>query len=168
LFCSLLFEGTGTFTKIKSQKEVKNYYKSRFFLLFLLVDGRIRTCTNNDGPDPRDPTIYGSGSTTLALTFICLLIDRHHAFADTCCEVKMSINTSDSKAPVRQVKRVQFGILGPEEIRRMSVTEGGIRYVPGYPSFQNKLFSSFLLNWGGVASGFMFQLTLCGFEKNSA
>jgi hypothetical protein len=52
----------------------------------------------------------------------------HHPFADTCCEVKMSINTSDSKAPVRQVKRVQFGILGPEEIRRMSVTEGGIRY----------------------------------------
>ncbi|XP_014262669.1 DNA-directed RNA polymerase II subunit RPB1 [Cimex lectularius] len=35
---------------------------------------------------------------------------------------------SDSKAPLRQVKRVQFGILSPDEIRRMSVTEGGIRY----------------------------------------
>lgn len=38
-----------------------------------------------------------------------------------------AINTNDSKAPVKKVKRVQFGILGPEEIRRMSVTEGGIR-----------------------------------------
>ena len=33
-----------------------------------------------------------------------------------------SIITSDSKAPVKTVKRVQFGILSPEEIRRMSVT----------------------------------------------
>ena len=39
-----------------------------------------------------------------------------------------SIITSDSKAPVKTVKRVQFGILSPEEIRRMSVTEGGIKY----------------------------------------
>ncbi|RZF37892.1 hypothetical protein LSTR_LSTR009992 [Laodelphax striatellus] len=39
----------------------------------------------------------------------------------------MSI-TSDSKAPLRTVKRVQFGILSPDEIRRMSVTEGGICY----------------------------------------
>ncbi|CAG9796594.1 unnamed protein product [Diatraea saccharalis] len=36
--------------------------------------------------------------------------------------------TNDSKAPLRQVKRVQFGILSPDEIRRMSVTEGGIRF----------------------------------------
>ncbi|CAH0392429.1 unnamed protein product [Bemisia tabaci] len=36
--------------------------------------------------------------------------------------------TSDSKAPLRSVKRVQFGILSPDEIRRMSVTEGGIQY----------------------------------------
>ncbi|XP_060536772.1 DNA-directed RNA polymerase II subunit RPB1-like [Cylas formicarius] len=36
--------------------------------------------------------------------------------------------TADSKAPLRNVKRVQFGILSPDEIRRMSVTEGGIRY----------------------------------------
>uniref|UniRef100_A0A1B6E299 DNA-directed RNA polymerase subunit n=1 Tax=Clastoptera arizonana TaxID=38151 RepID=A0A1B6E299_9HEMI len=35
---------------------------------------------------------------------------------------------ADSKAPLRQVKRVQFGILSPDEIRRMSVTEGGIRF----------------------------------------
>ncbi|KAL9705875.1 hypothetical protein quinque_009393 [Culex quinquefasciatus] len=34
----------------------------------------------------------------------------------------------DSKAPIRTVKRVQFGILSPDEIRRMSVTEGGIQY----------------------------------------
>ncbi|XP_060647567.1 DNA-directed RNA polymerase II subunit RPB1-like [Drosophila nasuta] len=37
-------------------------------------------------------------------------------------------NTSDSKAPVRQVRRVQFGILSPDEIRRMSVTEGGLMF----------------------------------------
>ncbi|XP_043274363.1 DNA-directed RNA polymerase II subunit RPB1 [Venturia canescens] len=36
--------------------------------------------------------------------------------------------TNDSKAPVRMVKRVQFGILSPDEIRRMSVTDGGIRF----------------------------------------
>ncbi|XP_057339128.1 DNA-directed RNA polymerase II subunit RPB1 [Microplitis mediator] len=36
--------------------------------------------------------------------------------------------TSDSKAPIRTVKRVQFGILSPDEIRRMSVTEGGIKF----------------------------------------
>ncbi|XP_055313031.1 DNA-directed RNA polymerase II subunit RPB1 [Sitodiplosis mosellana] len=35
---------------------------------------------------------------------------------------------SDSKATLRTVKRVQFGILSPDEIRRMSVTEGGIQY----------------------------------------
>ncbi|XP_034256359.1 DNA-directed RNA polymerase II subunit RPB1 [Thrips palmi] len=36
--------------------------------------------------------------------------------------------TNDSKAPLRYVKRVQFGILSPDEIRRMSVTEGGIKF----------------------------------------
>ncbi|KAH8273032.1 hypothetical protein KR018_000950 [Drosophila ironensis] len=36
--------------------------------------------------------------------------------------------TNDSKAPLRQVKRVQFGILSPDEIRRMSVTEGGVQF----------------------------------------
>jgi len=35
---------------------------------------------------------------------------------------------SDSKAPIRSVKRVQFGILSADECRRMSVTEGGIRF----------------------------------------
>lgn len=35
---------------------------------------------------------------------------------------------ADSKAPVRSVKKVQFGILSPDEIRRMSVTEGGIKF----------------------------------------
>ena len=30
------------------------------------------------------------------------------------------------------MKRVQFGILSPDEIRRMSVTEGGIRYSEVY------------------------------------
>ena len=38
-----------------------------------------------------------------------------------------AINTNDSKAPVKKGKTVQFGILSPEEIRRMSVTEGGVR-----------------------------------------
>ncbi|RUS82303.1 hypothetical protein EGW08_009935 [Elysia chlorotica] len=37
--------------------------------------------------------------------------------------------TGDSNAPLQTVKRVQFGILGAEEIRAMSVTEdGGIKY----------------------------------------
>ncbi|GIY97902.1 hypothetical protein CEXT_500711, partial [Caerostris extrusa] len=41
---------------------------------------------------------------------------------------KMSmIITTDSKAPLREVKKVQFGILSPDEVRRMSVTEGGIK-----------------------------------------
>ncbi|XP_053949048.1 DNA-directed RNA polymerase II subunit RPB1 [Anastrepha obliqua] len=38
------------------------------------------------------------------------------------------MSTNDSKAPLRQVKRVQFGILSPDEIRRMSVTEGGVQF----------------------------------------
>ena len=59
-----------------------------------------------------------------------------------------SIITSDSKAPVKTVKRVQFGILAPEEIRRMSVTEGGVKYpevrTPLLFSLQD-LFELFLL-----------------------
>jgi DNA-directed RNA polymerase II subunit RPB1 len=35
---------------------------------------------------------------------------------------------SNWKAPMRIVKHVQFGILSPEEIRSIYVTEGGIRY----------------------------------------
>ena len=50
-----------------------------------------------------------------------------------------AIITSDSKAPVKQVKRVQFGILSPEEIRRMSVTEGGVRYPEVYEGGRPKL-----------------------------
>ncbi|XP_033231240.1 DNA-directed RNA polymerase II subunit RPB1 [Belonocnema kinseyi] len=38
------------------------------------------------------------------------------------------MTTNDSKAPLRTVKRVQFGIISPDEIRRMSVTDGGIRF----------------------------------------
>ncbi|KAK3607289.1 hypothetical protein CHS0354_002914 [Potamilus streckersoni] len=36
--------------------------------------------------------------------------------------------TGDSNAPLREVKRMQFGILSPDEIRRMSVVEGGLKY----------------------------------------
>lgn len=43
-----------------------------------------------------------------------------------------NIITSDSKAPVREPKCVQFGILNPDEIRQMSVTEGGIQYAEIY------------------------------------
>ena len=50
-----------------------------------------------------------------------------------------AIITGDSKAPVKKVKRVQFGILGPEEIRRMSVTEGGIKYPEVYEGGRPKL-----------------------------
>ena len=39
-----------------------------------------------------------------------------------------SLVTSDSKAPLREIKRVQFGILSPQEIKRMSVTDEGIKY----------------------------------------
>lgn len=35
---------------------------------------------------------------------------------------------SDVKAPILPVKRIQFGILSPDEIRLISVTEGGIKF----------------------------------------
>ena len=47
-----------------------------------------------------------------------------------------AINTNDSKAPVKKVKTVQFGILSPEEIRRMSVTEGGVRWALAFTLLQ--------------------------------
>ncbi|EEB13940.1 predicted protein [Pediculus humanus corporis] len=47
--------------------------------------------------------------------------------------------TSDSKAPLRSVKRVQFGILSPDEIRRMSVTDGGIKYPETYEGGRPKI-----------------------------
>ncbi|KPM07567.1 hypothetical protein QR98_0060640 [Sarcoptes scabiei] len=50
-----------------------------------------------------------------------------------------NIVTSDSKAPVRDVRRVQFGILSPDEIRRMSVTEGGIQYAEVYENGRPKI-----------------------------
>ncbi|XP_071838270.1 DNA-directed RNA polymerase II subunit RPB1-like isoform X1 [Apostichopus japonicus] len=50
----------------------------------------------------------------------------------------MSLQYMDSKAPMREVVRVQFGILSPEEIRRMSVTEGGIRYAEIYEAGKPK------------------------------
>lgn len=43
-----------------------------------------------------------------------------------------NIVTSDSKAPVRDPRGVQFGILGPDEIRQMSVTDKGIQYAEIY------------------------------------
>lgn len=43
-----------------------------------------------------------------------------------------NIVTSDSKAPVRDPKCVQFGILNPDEIRQMSVTDGGVQYAEIY------------------------------------
>ncbi|KAG7162943.1 DNA-directed RNA polymerase II subunit RPB1-like 12 [Homarus americanus] len=45
----------------------------------------------------------------------------------------------DSKAPLRGVRRVQFGILSPDEIRHMSVTEGGIKYSEVYENGRPKL-----------------------------
>ncbi len=50
-----------------------------------------------------------------------------------------AINTSDSKATVRPVKRIQFGILSPEEIKRMSVTVDGIKYPETYEGGRPKL-----------------------------
>ena len=58
-----------------------------------------------------------------------------------------AINTNDSKAPVKKVKMVQFGILSPEEIRRMSVTEGGIRWeVVTYPARSSVMVQQLVVN----------------------
>ena len=51
----------------------------------------------------------------------------------------MSIITTDSKAPLKEIKSIQFGILGPEEVKRMSVTEGGIKYSEIYENGRPKL-----------------------------
>ncbi|KAG0729095.1 DNA-directed RNA polymerase II subunit RPB1 [Chionoecetes opilio] len=45
----------------------------------------------------------------------------------------------ESKAQLRIAKRVQFGILSPDEIRRMSATEGGIKYSEVYENGRPKL-----------------------------
>ncbi|KAF7663829.1 hypothetical protein LDENG_00198800 [Lucifuga dentata] len=36
--------------------------------------------------------------------------------------------SGDSACPLRLIKRVQFGIISPDELKRLSVTEGGIKY----------------------------------------
>jgi DNA-directed RNA polymerase II subunit RPB1 len=46
---------------------------------------------------------------------------------------------SDLKATIQLEKRVQFSILSPDEIRRMSVTEGGINYAEIYEVGKAKL-----------------------------
>jgi len=44
-----------------------------------------------------------------------------------------------SSAPLRLVKKVQFGVLSPDELRRMSVTDGGIRYAETMEAGKPKL-----------------------------
>ena len=43
-----------------------------------------------------------------------------------------AINTGDSKTSLRTLKKVKFGILSPEEIRRNSVSEGGVQFPETY------------------------------------
>jgi hypothetical protein len=50
-------------SKIKSEKEIGG---NKVFLAFLLVELRIRICTNNDGSGSRRPTTYGFGSRSTA------------------------------------------------------------------------------------------------------
>ncbi len=66
-------------SKIKSQTEVTKQYKSRFFFLSLLGDGRIRilihirirTNSGGSGIRPRDPKTYGShGSGSESITLL--------------------------------------------------------------------------------------------------
>ncbi|KAK7486909.1 hypothetical protein BaRGS_00021880 [Batillaria attramentaria] len=47
--------------------------------------------------------------------------------------------TDDSPAPLRDVRRVQFGLLSPEEIRSLSVTEGGICHAETTEGGRSKL-----------------------------
>ena len=49
------------------------------------------------------------------------------------------IITSDSKAPVRDPKRIQFSILSPDELIRTSVTNGGLQYCQACEKGQPKL-----------------------------
>ena len=46
---------------------------------------------------------------------------------------------NESSASLRVVKRVQFGILGPDEIKAMSVVDGGVRYSEVYEAGKPKL-----------------------------
>ncbi len=74
------------FSKIKSHKEVTKQLKSRFFLLFLLDDRRIRiriricTLTNGSGsklPDPTDQirSTAFSGRMALLVTLFLVLVN---------------------------------------------------------------------------------------------
>lgn len=38
---------------------------------------------------------------------------------------------TESSIPVRKIKRIQFGVLSPDEVKRMSVTEGGLIHPEG-------------------------------------
>jgi hypothetical protein len=61
-------------SKITSPKEVTKQYESRFFLLFLLDDGRIRIhtiMTDPDGPET-------SGTTTLLRTLTKLRVLQYN------------------------------------------------------------------------------------------
>ncbi len=82
---------TGTFTsslKIKSHKEVTKQWKSRFFLLFLLVDGV--------------PKIYGFGSPTL-LKRIRQDPDPHYWSPDIMCrQATISRRSVSSSAAQRR------------------------------------------------------------------
>ena len=49
------------------------------------------------------------------------------------------MGTLGSVATIRLVKKVQFGILSPDEIRQMSVTKGGIRFSEIYEGGKAKL-----------------------------
>ena len=40
----------------------------------------------------------------------------------------MSAQQTESSVGLRLIRRVQFGILSPDEVKRMSVTEGGIQF----------------------------------------
>lgn len=49
------------------------------------------------------------------------------------------IVTNDSKAPIRDPQSVQFGIISPDEILRMSVVDGGIQFAEIYENGRPKL-----------------------------
>ena len=45
----------------------------------------------------------------------------------------------NSSAPLRTIARVQFGVLSPDELRRMSVTEGGVQFAEAMEGGRPKL-----------------------------
>uniref|UniRef100_H2Z9D8 DNA-directed RNA polymerase subunit n=1 Tax=Ciona savignyi TaxID=51511 RepID=H2Z9D8_CIOSA len=47
---------------------------------------------------------------------------------DAIVERNRKVSPPESSVDLKLVKRVQFGILSPDEIKRMSVTEGGVQY----------------------------------------